>query len=463
MSVPKSVHHFDWTYAFTHRLKTTSVATSSFLPRVETLAPRLAEEVSQGILPYLGMPYRDSLEADLPPVLDHARKYRHMLLLGIGGSALGARALQKAFFPAQDRPGHNGPWLWIADNIDADTLEAWMASLDPADTVVVVVSKSGGTIETMAQYFLVRRWLKKGLGEGWKDHVVAVTDVRAGELRAEAEREGLASLPVPDHLGGRYSVLSAVGLLPASFLGMDWKGLMDGAGAASEPLLAPLRTGESPIPALARHPAWHLAVWNRELMEHGYDELIFFSYVPLWNYFGAWFSQLWAESLGKEGKGSMPVPAVGVTDQHSVNQMFLDGPRNKACLFLTSGTLAPGPAFGTDVLPKWNWLSDKRFGDLLQAEALGTRMALTRSGVPLVNADMAATDENAAGRLMGVLMTATILTGWLLDINPIDQPAVELGKRLANARLGAPGHDEEHQALAAFLGRKGQGSAVQEF
>lgn len=458
-----AAHHIDWTYAFSHRLGGVSVATSSFLPRVEALASRLADEVAQGILPCLGMPYRESLEKELPPVLDGIRRFRHMVLLGIGGSALGARALQKAFFPAQDRPGHNGPWLWIADNIDADTLEAWMASLDPADTAVVVISKSGGTIETMAQYFLMRRWLKKGLGDAWKEHVALITDARAGELRAEAVREGLASLPVPDYLGGRYSVLSAVGLLPAAFLGMDWKGLMDGAAAATDPFLRAMRTGESAAQALARHPAWHLAVWCRELMERGYDELIFFSYVPLWNYFGAWFSQLWAESLGKDGKGSMPLPAVGVTDQHSVNQMFLDGPRNKGCFFLTASALPPGPAFGADTPPHWSWLSDGRFGDLLQAEALGTRMALTRSGVPLVSADMAATDENAAGRLMGVLMASTILTGWLLDINPIDQPAVELGKRLANARLGAPGHDEERQALAAFLAKEGRGGAVQEF
>lgn len=456
-------HRIDWTYAFSHRLGDSSVAASAFLPRVETLSARLAYEVAQGILPCLGMSYRESLERELPPVLDGIRRFRHMVLLGIGGSALGARALQKAFFPDQDRPGHSGPWLWIADNIDADTLAAWMASLDPADTAVVVISKSGGTIETMAQYFLMRRWLKSGLGDAWKEHVVLITDARAGELRAEAVREGLASLPVPDYLGGRYSALSAVGLLPGAFLGMDWKGLMDGAAAVAESLLCSTRTGQGAAAALARHPAWHLAVWCRELMERDYDELIFFSYVPLWNYFGAWFSQLWAESLGKDGKGSMPLPAVGVTDQHSVNQMFLDGPRNKGCLFLTAGALPSGPAFGTDTPPKWSWLSGRRFGDLLQAEALGTRMALTRSGVPLVSVDMAATDENAAGRLMGILMAATILTGWLLDINPVDQPAVELGKRLANARLGAPGHDEERQALAAFLAREGKGGAVQEF
>ena len=453
------MHHLDWTYAFTARLRGTSVQASAFSARAAEMAERLKGEAASGLLPYLTMPFRQELERDLPKVLEGIRGYKHMMLLGIGGSALGARALQKAFFPAQDRPGHQAPWLWIADNIDADTLGHWMAALDPKETAVVVISKSGGTIETMAQYFLVRRWLREKLGQDWKKHVVLITDEKAGQLRAEAENEGLPSLPVPDNLGGRYSVLSAVGLLPAAFLGMDWKALLRGAATVADPLLP---TEISPA-ALARHPAWHLAVWNRELMERGYDELIFFSYIPLWNYFGAWFSQLWAESLGKSGKGSMPVPAVGVTDQHSVNQMFLDGPRNKGCLFLTCDGLNKGPAFGKEAPAAWDWLADKHFGDLLQAEGLGTRMALVQSQVPLVNIAMHSANEESAGKLMGLCMTATILTGWLLDINPIDQPAVELGKRLANARLGAPGLAQEHQDLDAFLAAQGTGSALQGF
>lgn len=454
-----TTHTLDWTYAFTHRLRGTEAAASSYFARVEELGARLRSQTADGLLPYLDMSFRRELEESMPPIAEKIRPCRHMLLLGIGGSALGARALQKAFFPAQDRPGHDGPWLWIADNIDADSMNAWMSALPPKDTVVVVISKSGGTIETMAQYFLVRRWLKKALGDAWREHVVIITDSKKGELRAEAGAEGIASLPVPDNLGGRYSVLSAVGMLPAAYLGMDWQALLRGAAHMAAPLLESGAIG----PALARHPAWHMAIWGRELMEHGYDELIFFSYIPLWNYFGAWFSQLWAESLGKDGKGSMPVPAVGVTDQHSVNQMFLDGPRNKGCLFLTCQGLDSGPSFGDDVPEKWNWLKGKRFGDLLQAEALGTRMALTENQVPLLHVSLGASDEEAAGKLMGLCMSATILTGWLMDINPIDQPAVELGKRLANARLGAPGLEREHKDLAAFMSLEGKESALQRF
>ena len=181
--------------------------------------------------------------------------------------------------------------------------------------------------------------------------------------------------------------------------------------------------------------------------------MIFFSYIPLWNYLGAWFSQLWAESLGKEGKGSQPVSAVGVTDQHSINQMFLDGPRDKGCIFLAAPNLPKGPAFGPELPEKWGYLSGKRFGDLLDAEALGTRMALIRHQAPLVHAVLDSVDEEAAGRFMGMCMAATYLTGLMLGINPLDQPAVELGKRLADTALGFAGHAEEQAALAAFTAK----------
>ncbi|MDR2669200.1 MAG: glucose-6-phosphate isomerase, partial [Desulfovibrio sp.] len=419
-----TAHYLDWTHAYSARLQGKSADGSRGASRLGRVAASFAADVKAGRLPYLTMPYRAELEKELPLVLDRLRSCKHMLLLGIGGSALGARALQKAFYPAQDRPGCTGRCLWIADNIDPDTLDAWMNTLPLEETAVVVISKSGGTIETMAQYFLVRRRLQKALGAAWKDRVVLVTDANAGELRAEARNESMCSLPVPDYLGGRYSVLSAVGLLPAGFLGIDTKALLDGAASVAAPLLV---SESSMHGALAAHPARHLAVWAEELTAHSYSELIFFSYIPLWNYFGAWFSQLWAESLGKDGHGSMPVPAVGVTDQHSVNQMFLDGPRNKGCLFLTCDTLPKGEAFGEAAPEKWNWLRDKHFGDLLRAEALGTRMALHKCGVPLVHIDMGAADEHAAGKLMGLCMTATILAGLLMGINPVDQPAVELG------------------------------------
>jgi glucose-6-phosphate isomerase len=249
---------------------------------------------------------------------------------------------------------------------------------------------------------------------------------------------------VPDFLGGRYSALSAVGLLPAAFLGIDWQSLLDGACDVALPLV---RTPAS----LGVHPSFALACWAKALEEHRYSQLIFFCYIPSWAAYGLWFAQLWAESLGKNGKGTMPVPAVGVTDQHSVNQMFLDGPRDKGCLFLTSRARPRCGSFGADLPKQWSWLAGKPFSSLLEAESLGTRMALAANGVPLVHLDMENDGPRDAGALMMLLEAATVFTGWLMDINPLDQPAVEMGKRLANARLGAAGYPGEDADLAAFL------------
>ncbi len=442
-------HMLEWSQAFAGRLEESAV--EPFRQRAPELAARLRKEVAEGLLPFLSMPYRSQLEKDLAALEPELRHFRHMLLLGIGGSALGARALQKAFAPAQDGPAHEGPSLWIADNVCAATLESWLDRLEPAETVVVCISKSGGTIETLSQYFLVRDWLRGTLGEDWAAHMLFVTDAAKGFLREEADREQIRALEVPDNLGGRYSALSAVGLVPAVFLGMDWRGLLRGAAAVARPL-AHAATDADMCAALEAHPAFALAAWARALEARGYSELIFFCYMPQWATFGPWFAQLWAESLGKQGKGMMPLSATGVTDQHSVNQMFLDGPRNKACLFVSCGNLPQGRVFPADIPEKWSYLRGRHFGVLLDAEAIGTRMALVQSQVPLVSLMPAAADEEAAGAMMLLLEAATVLTGWLLDINPIDQPAVELGKRLANARLGASGYAEEQRELSAFLG-----------
>jgi glucose-6-phosphate isomerase len=435
-------HSLEWSHAFAGRM--TPAALEQSRPRHPALIKHLTTEIQAGRLPCLSLPFRADLEQRLTALTPDLKRFKHMLLLGIGGSALGARALQKAFFPAQDRPGHNGPWLWIADNVDADSLDACFAKLPAEQTVVVAISKSGGTIETLAQYFLARQWLQQSLGAAWTGHMLVVTDEKQGFLREEAAQNGFASLPVPDHLGGRYSALSAVGLLPAAFLGMNWKDLLAGAWDVTQNL------AENPA-AADKHPALSLAAWNIARANAGYSQLIFFSYIPLWATLGPWFCQLWAESLGKEGKGTMPVAAVGVTDQHSVNQMFLDGPRDKGCLFLTCDGLSRGRPFPDDLPAQWRWLQNKRFGELLDAEALGTCMALAQSKTPLVRVHMADSSERAAGSLMALLEAATLFTGWLMDINPIDQPAVELGKRLANARLGAPGYATEEADLKRFL------------
>lgn len=231
-------------------------------------------------------------------------------------------------------------------------------------------------------------------------------------------------------------------------MGLPWEDFLEGAASVN----APLVNDELGKPEnLRNHPAWALANWCFELSRHDYSQLIFFTYIPSWASFGQWFGQLWAESLGKNGKGTMPLPAVGVTDQHSLQQMFLDGPADKGCIQLHCPNLSKGPQFPDDVPDSWEWLRGKTFGDLLNAETLGSAAALVHNGVPLTRLEAAESSMRAAGEVMGLLMATTVLTGWLMNINPLDQPAVELGKRLAYSRLGSSSYPEEAAILKAFL------------
>ena len=443
-----------WTFSQTGNSASANLPKAAGIPsKLENAAKRLYDDLQNGALPFVAMDYVDDLITETTQLLPFLYSFKHMLLLGIGGSALGARALQKAFYPQQDWPCHpqnnNERSLWIADNIDPESLPDWFERLPPEETLVLVISKSGGTIETMSQYFLAKQWLQEKLGTAWKKHLLLVTDQNSGFLRAEAKEFDIRSMPVPQNLGGRYSVLSAVGIVPAAFLGLDWKNLLCGAQNFFQSINAAQNQSELET-VLASHPAWNMAVWANSLMDTGYNELIFFTYVPKLAAFGQWFAQLWAESLGKNGLGSMPLPAVGVTDQHSLQQMFLDGPRNKACIFLSGSRLPAGLYFPDDLSGKWEFLKGKNLADLLAAETLGTRLALTGHKVPLLEMRLADSTEYTVGRMMALLGLATIFTGWLMGINPLDQPAVELGKRLANASLGADKLEEEKSKLAEF-------------
>ncbi len=432
-------HTINWSHAYTGRL--TKEALRKY-HCAAAFAARLENEIDK--LPFINLHYKAQLEEDMAIAVPHCEQFDHMLLLGIGGSALGARALQKAFAPGQDAPNHQGRSLWIADNVCAKTFDSWLEKLPAKKTVVVCISKSGGTIETISQYFLTCAWLKAQVGEDWAKHMILITDAEVGFLRQEVKKHNYISLEVPNYLGGRYSALSAVGLLPAAFLGIDWQALLVGATKVAQPLFQDPEN-------IAIHPSYTMAIWAMGLEAVNYNELIFFSYIPTWSHFGSWFVQLWAESLGKEGKGSMPIAATGVTDQHSTQQIFLDGPRNKACIFLTSDDIPQGPRFPEGLPKDWQWLENKHFGELLHAEALGTRMSLHKHTVPLLHINMANTHAEAAGSLMTLLEITTLFTGWLMGINPLDQPAVELGKRFANARLGAQGYEQEQNELENFV------------
>ena len=428
---------------------------AAIYPQVEAAHKQLEAKNGPGsdFLGWMTLP-RDYDKEEFARIKAAAAKIREdsdvLVVAGIGGSYLGARAVVEAVKGMYHNELEDGLKIYFCGNSISPTYLNNIISLCKGKRFSInVISKSGTTTETSLAFRVLRELLEKEMGvEEANKRIYATTDAHRGALKGLADQEGYEEFVVPDDVGGRYSVLSAVGLVPAAFMGLPWEDFLEGAASVN----APLVNDELGKPEnLRNHPAWALANWCFELSRHDYSQLIFFTYIPSWASFGQWFGQLWAESLGKNGKGTMPLPAVGVTDQHSLQQMFLDGPADKGCIQLHCPNLSKGPQFPDDVPDSWEWLRGKTFGDLLNAETLGSAAALVHNGVPLTRLEAAESSMRAAGEVMGLLMATTVLTGWLMNINPLDQPAVELGKRLAYSRLGSSSYPEEAAILKAFL------------
>jgi glucose-6-phosphate isomerase len=395
-------------------------------------------------LGFLSLPTNAAvLDATLAVAEKAHGRFDDVLLLGIGGSALGPLALRTALRPlawntlsATDRNGF--PRLHVLDNVDPRTITTMLARLDLARTLVLVVSKSGGTVETMAQYLIVRDALARAVGEtAAREHLVFVTDPVVGALRRIANAEGITTLDVPPNVGGRFSVLSPVGLLPAALIGIDIRALL--AGAAD--MAARAARAE-----LKGNPAGVFAVmqWLADTKHQRHIHAVMPYADPLRD-IAAWFVQLWAESLGKtrdDGSltGPTPLPALGATDQHSQVQLFMEGPRDKTVTFVAiRGQLDAGaiPSRHTDI-PELAYLGGHTLGELLDIEQRATAGALAARGRFNATIHLDAIDEWHVGALLHLLALATAYAGALYQVDAFNQPGVELGKQFAYALLGKP-------------------------
>jgi glucose-6-phosphate isomerase len=314
----------------------------------------------------------------------------HVLVLGIGGSALGTKALLNALRrPAWNEWDDEGrdffPRLTVLENIDPTSVSAALQRIDPRRVLVNVISKSGGTAETMAQYLVVRAWLEDALGSAAHRHLVFTTDPARGALRELAQREHIATLDVPPEVGGRFSVLSPVGLLPAALVGIDIDGLLVGARQALE---------RSESDDLLHNPAALYAAlhWAADT-ELGARIHVLMPYTDRLREFAEWYRQLWAESLGKRvdrsgrmvNMGPTPVAAVGATDQHSQVQLFMEGPFDKLITFMAVQDLGvdvkiPRLASGPELPADLSYLPGHTLGELLRAEYEATSTALAQMG-----------------------------------------------------------------------------------
>ena len=419
-------------------------------------AAHAAVDAQRANLGFLTLPADEAaLDATLAVVARTRGRFDDVLLLGIGGSALGPIALRTALRPLAwntldlaARDGH--PRLHVLDNVDPATILTILSRLALDRTLVLVVSKSGGTVETMAQYLIVRDALARAVGEdAAREHLVFVTDPEVGALRRIARAEGIPTLDIPQNVGGRFSVLSPVGMLPAALMGIDVKALM--AGAAD-------MTARAASDDPAHNPAGAFAVlqWLADT-RHGRHVQVLMPYADPLRDIALWFVQLWAESLGKTRKdgtftGPTPLAALGATDQHSQVQLFMEGPRDKTVTFITvRGREAEGriPSRHADI-PELAYIGGHTLGALLDVERRATAGALAARGRFNANIELDAVDAWHVGALLQMFALATAYAGALYGINAFDQPGVEMGKNFAYAMLGKPGSEAARAAWDAL-------------
>ncbi len=381
------------------------------------------------------------------------RGMEDVVVLGIGGSGLGPIALRTALLPTgwnslsrQERK--EKPRLHVLDNVDPVTIAALLDRLDLSTTLFIVTSKSGGTAETMAQYLVVRGRLDAA-GFSARHHFVFVTDPEKGALRKIARDEEIPTAAVPPNVGGRFSVLSPVGLLPAAMTGIDADGLLAGAADMRERCRS---TAWSSNPAGAFAVLQWLA--DSQLGRRGH---VFMPYADGLRDMAAWFVQLWAESLGKitpNGRhvGPTPIASLGATDQHSQVQLFMEGPNDKTVTFLKvagGGADLAIPSLHKDV-GDLSYLGGHSLAELLAVEQRATAGALAARGRMNLTLLLDRLDAWHLGGLIMLLEIATAFAGDLYGVNAFDQPGVELGKRFTYGMFGRPGFEGDLAAWDAL-------------
>lgn len=429
----------------------------SLTEKVAAEHARITAEHADGSQKWMDLPDNTALADEIVAFADEVRgKYRDYILIGIGGSSLGAiatiQALTHPFRNLLPDEKRGGPRFFVLDNPDPEKIQATLETVDLSSTLVNVVTKSGQTAETMANFLVALEALEAAVGkEQARKQIIATTDPSEGLLRQLADEEGYRTFPVPPGVDGRQTVLSAVGLIPAALAGVDIHSLLAGAAALRE------RASTSD---LKTNPAYLLAALNYLAdTERGKSMLVTMPYAD--SLFGVsdWFRQLWAESLGKRlsttGEevfaGQTPIKALGAIDQHSQIQLYTEGPNDKVISIIRAGeyrtqvSIAQPPASIAELA----YLRDAELGQLLDREALATAWALTQSKRPNYTITTPVIDAFAIGEFFFLYELQTVMAGALYGVNPFGQPGVEAGKNATYALMGRSGYESLRDELLA--------------
>lgn len=401
------------------------------------------------------LPYnQDEIVADILATAKQIRKkFKNFVVLGIGGSALGPimvfNALKHLHYNELPNKKRGGPRFYVEDNVDPVRMQALLDIIDPAETCFNVISKSGATSETMAQYLIIADALEKR-GLSLPEHMIFTTDASRGNLIKIDEKYGgkFKKYVLPDGVGGRFSELCPVGLLPAAVLGIDIKGMLAGAAYMD---------GVCNKPNVSKNPALACAALQYITALQGKNIYVLMPYSDNLKLMADWYCQLWAESLGKAvdyagntvNVGTTPVKSLGVTDQHSQVQLYIEGPYDKVITFISVGKYACESviAHGCEDIPDVGFLGGHTMEELIQAENKATAYALMRAGRMNYTINLPEVNAFTLGQLMFLFELQTAYTGAMLNINTFNQPGVENGKKATFALLGKKGYEGQKKEM----------------
>jgi len=399
--------------------------------RLKKAHAAITDQRKRGLIGWMDLPFDAAMGQRVQKMVAATKKFDTLLVLGIGGSDLGARAILQALSVASGKSKATRRVLFAGANTDPDELESIFKTLDWKKTLVNIISKSGDTVEPMSAFLIARERLKKAVGAKFASQIIATTDAQSGTLRAWSEREGYRLLVVPGNVGGRFSVFSDVGLFPAAWDGVPIHELL--AGAADQ-----VRSFEKEPPEM-QISGQYAALHNEWFSRYRSTIFILMPYVSRLGLFGRWYRQLIAESLGKARNrrgvlvetGATPIAALGATDQHSQIQLYMEGPRDKVMTFVEVESFSSGLKVGklpgpSEALSRLEGVS---LEELIHAERRATAGALTSQRRPNGTIVLPTLDAYHLGALMQLFMIATAYLGEFMDVNAYDQPGVEEGKR----------------------------------
>jgi len=427
-------------------------------PQIEKANKAMTDKRAKGEMAWRELPYN---QADVCKIItNYTNELKDeidaFVVLGIGGSALGPLAVQQAlnhpYYNERNKEARGGyPKLYVLDNVDPEKLVYFLETVDPVKCLFNVISKSGSTSETMSQFMIIKEILEEKLGkEGAMRRIVCTTDAVSGNLITIAKTEGYKYFIVPSAVGGRFSELTPVGLLPAAFCGIDIYALLEGAAMMDD--ICKLND-------INKNPAYMFALLHYLGMKQGKNITVMMPYADALKYMSDWFAQLWAESLGKKydldgnivNVGQTPVKALGATDQHSQVQLYAEGPFDKIVVLMGVDEYKETitiPKTYSD-MPSLGFLGGVTHNELIKTMQAATEYALTKAGRMNMTITLPRVTTNAIGQLIYFFEVATAYAGELLNINAFDQPGVEEGKNATYAMFGRPGYEEKKAELDA--------------